>query len=86
MPVRAWRFESSPAHQIGLRDFLWGEAVVENLRKARMEAGLRQEDVAQKLGKPQSYISKIERGERRVDVVELKAFARLYKKSLDFFV
>ena len=60
--------------------------VVENLRKARIGAGLRQEDVAQKLGKPQSYISKIERGERRIDVVELKAFARLYKKSLDFFV
>lgn len=60
--------------------------VVENLRKARMEAGLRQEDVAQKLNKPQSYISKIERGERRIDVVELKAFARLYKKSLDYFI
>ena len=60
--------------------------VVENLRKARAEAGLRQEDVAQKLGKPQSYISKIERGERRVDVIELKAFARLYKKPLDYFV
>lgn len=60
--------------------------VVENLRKAREDAGFRQEDVAQKLGKPQSYISKIERGERRVDVVELKAFARLYKKSLDYFV
>jgi len=60
--------------------------VVENLRKAREDAGLRQEDVAQKLGKPQSYISKIERGERRIDVVELKAFARLYKKSLDYFI
>jgi len=60
--------------------------VVENLRKAREDAGFRQEDVAQKLGKPQSYISKIERGERRVDVVELKAFARVYKKSLDYFV
>lgn len=60
--------------------------LVENLRKAREEAGLRQVDVAQKLDKPQSYISKIERGERRVDVVELKAFARLYKKPLDYFV
>lgn len=56
------------------------------VRKAREDAGLRQEDVAQKLDKPQSYISKIERGERRVDVVELKAFARLYKKPLDYFV
>ncbi len=60
--------------------------VVENLRKAREEAGFRQEDVAQKLSKPQSYISKIERGERRVDVVELKAFARLYKKPIDYFI
>ena len=60
--------------------------VVVNLRKARLESGLKQEDVAQKLDKPQSYISKIERGERRIDVVELKAFARLYKKPLDYFV
>lgn len=60
--------------------------VVENLRKAREDVGLRQEDVAQKLDKPQSYISKIERGERRIDVVELKAFARLYKKPLDYFI
>lgn len=60
--------------------------VVSNLRKARIEVGLRQEDVAQKLNKPQSYISKIERGERRIDVVELKAFAQLYKKPLDYFV
>jgi len=60
--------------------------VIVNLRKARLESGLKQEDVAQKLDKPQSYISKIERGERRIDVVELKAFARLYKKSLDYFV
>ena len=60
--------------------------VVENVRKGGVDAGLRQEDVAQKLNKPQSYISKIERGERRIDVVELNAFARLYKKSLDYFV
>lgn len=60
--------------------------VVVRLRKARIDIGFKQEEVAQKLGKPQSYISKIERGERRIDVVELRAFARLYKKSLDYFV
>jgi len=36
--------------------------VVKNLQKARQEAGLRQENVAQKLDKPQSCVSKIERG------------------------
>jgi hypothetical protein len=42
--------------------------------------------VAQKLRRPQSYISKCESGEWRVDVVELMEFARLYKRDLTFFV
>ena len=60
--------------------------IINRLKRARIDIGLSQHVVAAKLGKPQSYISKIERGERRIDVVELKAFARLYKKSLDYFV
>ncbi len=59
--------------------------VVKNLRKARNEAGLMQVDVAEKLKKPQSYISKIERGERRVDIAELSILAKIYKKSLEYF-
>jgi hypothetical protein len=35
---------------------------------------------------PQSVVSKSESGERRIDVVELQEFARLYGKPLDFFV
>jgi transcriptional regulator with XRE-family HTH domain len=35
--------------------------VIERLKEARLNAGLKQEDVAVKLGKPQSYVSKIER-------------------------
>jgi ribosome-binding protein aMBF1 (putative translation factor) len=46
------------------------------LVKARENAGLRQEDVAHRLKRPQSYVSKIELGERRLDVVEYIEFAR----------
>ena len=45
-----------------------------------------QVQAAQKLKKPQSYVSKIERGERRIDIVELQQFLKIYKKGLsDFF-
>ena len=60
--------------------------IVECLKKARIDAGLGQIEVAEKLGRTQSYISKIESGQRRFDVLQLKEFAKLYKKSLDFFV
>lgn len=62
------------------------DSFLRRLRQARQEAGLTQAEVARRLGKPQSYVSKCESGERRVDVVELAQFARLYKKALDFFV
>jgi len=60
--------------------------VLEKLHEARLSAGLTQVEVVEKLGKPQSYISKIERGERRVDIVELSKIAKLYKRKLDYFI
>lgn len=61
------------------------EDIVLKLRIAREEAGLKQEAVATKLGKYQSYLSKIEHGDRRIDVIELMELAQLYGKSLDYF-
>jgi len=60
--------------------------IIEKLKMARLNAGLKQEDVASKLKKPQSYISKIERGERRVDVAELKELAKILKKDISYFI
>ena len=56
------------------------------LKQARVEAALTQVEVAKRLKRPQSFVSKIESGERRVDVVELGELAKLYRKPLDFFV
>lgn len=43
------------------------------LKEARMAAGLTQHQLAETLGKPQSFVAKIEGGERRLDVVEFVA-------------
>ena len=59
---------------------------LKRLRKARKDAGLTQADVAQQLNKPQSFVSKCESGERRVDIIELVVFAKLYNKTIDYFI
>ncbi len=56
------------------------------LREARHGASLTQVEVPRKLRRQQSFVSKCESGERRVDVIELTEFARLYNKPLSFFV
>jgi transcriptional regulator with XRE-family HTH domain len=50
--------------------------LVSALAQTRRDMELQQADLAAKLGKDQSYISNIERGQRRVDVVEFYAIAR----------
>ncbi len=60
--------------------------LVERLRRARKEAGLDQEDVAKLLGVTQSSISKIESGQRRIDLIQLKRFARIYRKDITYFL
>jgi len=60
-------------------------ALTTRLRQAREAAGLSQTEAARRLGKPQSFISKCESGQRRLDVLELKTLAELYGKELSFF-
>ena len=61
-------------------------AFLRRLRQARQDAGLTQVQAAVALRKPQSFVSKCESGERRVDVIELEDFARVYRKALTYFV
>lgn len=58
---------------------------LKRLKQGRLDAKLTQAEVSKKLRRPQSFVSKCESGERRVDVSELKLFATLYKKPLTFF-
>lgn len=60
--------------------------LLRQLVAAREAKGLTQREVARALGVPQSWVAKIEIGERRVDVIELLAFAKLYKRSLSWFL
>jgi len=59
---------------------------LQKLKEARTTAGLKQVEVAAALRRPQSFVSKIESGERRVDLIELADLAKIYKKRIDFFL
>lgn len=56
------------------------------LKKARQEAGLSQVETANLLGRTQSHVSKVEAGQRRVDIVLLRELAKIYRKNISFFI
>lgn len=56
------------------------------LRRIREEAGLRQVDVAERVGQPQSFVSKYESGERRLDLLELEFICEACGVELTNFV
>lgn len=58
----------------------------EMLQQLRLKAGLRQIDLAKKIGEPQSYVSKFESGERRLDLYELRIICRALGVELTDFV
>lgn len=59
---------------------------LKKLKQARLESNLTQKEVAKEIGKPQSFISKCESGERRVDIIEIQIFSSIYNKPLNFFL
>lgn len=56
------------------------------LRQIRLDAGLRQIDVAKRLKEPQAFVSRYETGERRLDLLELREVCRAVGISLKDFV
>lgn len=56
------------------------------LKQVRLGAGLRQEDLAVLLAKPQSFVSKYEKGDRRLDLIELRQICEAVGISLSDFV
>ncbi len=62
------------------------QIMVVRLREAREAAGLTQDEVADEFGRLQSFVSKVETGDRRIDPVELCRFAELYEKPVAWFL
>jgi transcriptional regulator with XRE-family HTH domain len=60
--------------------------VLRLLRRQREHANLTQSELASKLDETQSFVSKVERGERRLDVIELRAFCSAMGVTLPAFV
>jgi transcriptional regulator with XRE-family HTH domain len=62
------------------------QAIVEKLRQVREELGLTQQQVADLLHRPQSYVSRCEMGIKHLQIKDLEAFCQIYKKSISFFI
>ncbi len=58
-------------------------ALIDALKEARMQAGVSQRELARRLGKPPSFVNKIELLERRLDVLEFIAIAEAMQLQAD---
>ena len=58
----------------------------ENLKKLRLDAGLKQVEVAQKIGVAKNTYCNWELGTREPDIMKIKALAKLYGVSVDYLV
>lgn len=53
--------------------------------EARKASGLTQEQVAERVGQTQAFVSRCEQGQRRLDIIELRTFLRVFGVSFDDF-
>ena len=60
--------------------------LLEMLYRLRVASELRQSDLAKLLKVPQSFVSKIESGERRIDLIELRAILKCFNTNIKEFV
>ncbi len=60
--------------------------LVQKLKKARLKCGLSQVAVGNLLKKDQTFISKVEAGQYRLDAIQLSQFAKIYKKDIKHFL
>ncbi len=56
------------------------------LRQVRVDAGITQTTLAERIGETQSFVSKVERGELRLDVIQLRTFCLALDTDLAAFV
>ena len=61
-------------------------AVLRLFKKAREDAGVTQVELAKRLGQTQSFVSKVERGDRRLDIIQLRTILSVFGVSLPDFV
>lgn len=62
------------------------KVLLDQLYRLRLSSGMRQSDLAEKLDAPQSFISKIESGERRIDLMELREICLALGSNLEEFI
>jgi transcriptional regulator with XRE-family HTH domain len=81
--LQASELADMPTKSIHKKDYA---ILLRQLRELRLAAGLTQVGLSAALGRPQSYVSDVERGERRMELLQLRDFCKACGSTLTTFV